>query len=213
MRLKAFFILLLLLAMPAGSSAPQSVGPPRIDIRVAAGGTPVSVAVRGVLSGPSFDELLRSGFPTRLHMRAELWSEGRWFDELAGRYEWDVIIRYDVIERTYMVARVTTDSITPLGTFARFTDARVASEMPFSPPMVEPRRGRKNYYNVQVDVQTIEYRDLDEVRRWLKGEAAPAVQGRRNPGTAITRGFVRLASRIFGGQVRRLEQRSAVFHY
>lgn len=173
----------------------------------------MTVAVRGVLIERNFDELLRSGFPTRIHLRAELWTEGRWFDDVGGRYEWDMIVRYDVIERTYEVARVSSDRIVPLGTFTKFADARAATESPFTPPLAEPLRGRKHYYNVQAEVQTIELRDLDEVQRWLRGEARPAVQGRRNPGTALTRGLRTLVSRLLGGQVRHLEQRSPVFEY
>ena len=208
------FFALMTLALPAiviGQGA--SSGPPRIELRVPTPSSPMAVAVRGVLSERAFDELLRSGFPTRLHLRAELWTVGRYFDDDVDRHEWDMIVRYDVIERTYEVVRVTTDRIVSLGVFSRFADARAATEMPFTPPLAPPTRGRKNYYNVQVDVQTIELKDLDEVQRWLRGEVRPAVQGRRNPGTALTRGLRTLISRLLGGQVRQLEQRSPVFDY
>jgi hypothetical protein len=186
---------------------------PRIELRMPSANNSMSVAVRGVLSERAFDELLRSGFPTRLHFRAELWTVGQWFDNDIDRHEWDLIVRYDVIERTYEVVRVTTDRIVSLGIFNRFADARSATEIPFAPPLALPTPKRKNYYNVQVEVQTIELKDLDEVQRWLRGEARPAVQGRRNPGTALTRGVRTLISRILGGQVRHLEQRSPVFDY
>ena len=190
-----------------------SAGPPRIELRSVNAPTPMTVAARGVLREREFDELLRSGFPTRLHFRAELWSVGRWFDEEIDNHEWDLIVRYDVIERTYEVVRVTSDRIVSLGVFNRFADARNATELPFAPPLSSPRTGRKNYYNVQVEVQTIDLNDLDEVQRWLRGEARPAVQGRRNPGTALTRGVRTLISRLLGGQVRHLEQKSPVFDY
>ena len=186
---------------------------PRIELRIPTPGSPMAVSVRGVLSERTFDELLRSGFPTRLHFRAELWTVGQWFDNSIDRYEWDLIVRYDVIERTYEVARISTDRIVSLGIFNRFADARTATELAFVPPLAQPTPRRKNYYNVQVEVQTIELKDLDEVQRWLRGEARPAVQGRRNPGTALTRGIRTLISRILGGQVRHLEHRSPVFDY
>lgn len=201
-------LIVMVLALSASAMAQ-----PRVELRVPTPTAPVVVAVRDVLSERSFDELLRSGFPTRLHLRTELWRVGGWFDDLIDQREWDVIVRYDVIDRTYEVVRVTTDRIVPLGVFNRFNDARNATEQPFAPPLAAPAPGRKYYYNVQVEVQTIELKDLDEVQRWLRGEARPAVQGRKNPGTALTRGIRTLISRILGGQVRHLEQRSPVFEY
>lgn len=206
---RAFVLVLLAALVPVTSVAAQ----PRVELRVPTADAPMAVAVRGVLNEREFDELLRSGFPTRLHLRAELWTVGRWFDEIIDRHEWDLIVRYDVIERTYEVVRVTTDRIVSLGIFSRFQDARAATELVYLPPLSAPTRGRKNYYTVQVEVQTIELKDLDEVQRWLRGEARPAVQGRRNPGTALTRGIRTLISRLLGGQVRHLEQRSPVFDY
>jgi hypothetical protein len=66
---------------------------------------------------------------------------------------------------------------------------------------------------VQAELQTLDVSDLDELERWLRGEASPAVRGKRNPGTAITRGVRSLASRLLGGEVRRLEARSPAVSY
>jgi hypothetical protein len=71
-----------------------------------------------------------------------------------------------------------------------------------------PRRGQKGYVLVQAELQTLEVSDLDEVARWLRGEAQPAVRGKRSPASALTRGVRTLASRILGGEVRQLEARS-----
>jgi len=64
-----------------------------------------------------------------------------------------------------------------------------------------------------VDVETLDISDLTEMQRWLQGEARPAVQGRRNPGTALTRGLRTLVTRLLGGEVRHLERRSAVLQF
>lgn len=191
----------------------QAQGPPDIDIRFAPGTSVPSVAVRGVLGERAFDELLRNGFPARLHVRAEVWTIGRWFDEIAARQEWDVIVRYDLIDKVYEVDRVLTDRIVSLGVYARFADARAASELPFIPALAPNARGKRGYISVQVDVQTLEMSDLDEVQRWLRGEARPAVQGRRNAGTALTRGFRTLFSRLLGGEVRHLEERTPTMQF
>ena len=63
---------------------------------------------------------------------------GQWFDNSIDRYEWDLIVRYDVIERTYEVARISTDRIVSLGIFNRFADARAATELAFVPPLAQP---------------------------------------------------------------------------
>jgi hypothetical protein len=49
------------------------------------------------------------------------------------------------------------------------------------------------------------------VERWLRGELKPAVRGQRNPGTAVGRGMRTLLARVLGGEMRRLEARSATF--
>lgn len=197
--------------MLAAQALPAQDRAPRIEIRPPAAGSVATVAVRNVLDERPFDELLRSGFPARLHVRTELWSTGRWFNDLVDQAEWDIIVRYDVIDRSYEVARITRDRITTLGVYPRFTDARRATELPHGPALASPAPGRTSYLAVRVDVQTVALSDLDEVRRWLRGEAQPAVQGRRNPGAAITRGFRTLVSRLLGGEVRTLEARSPTF--
>ena len=191
----------------------RAQGPPRVDIRLVPGTVMPSIAVRGVLSERAFDDLLRNGFPARLHFRAEGWVIGRWFDEVVTREEWDIIVRYDLIDHTYEVVRVRGDGFLSLGNYARFADARAASELPFTPPLNVNARGSRGYFAVQVDVQTVEMSDLDEVQRWLRGEARPAVQGRRSPGTALGRGLRTLMSRLLGGEVRHLEARSPAIRF
>jgi hypothetical protein len=166
------------------------------------------VAIRDVLGAKPFEELLRNGFPTRLHVRAELWTSGRWFDELFARDEWDLTVSYDLIERTFDVARRTADRLTSLGSYSNFSDARAASELGFVPTLQMPSRGRRGYIAVQVDVQTVSISDIDEMRRWLRGEVQPAVQGKRNPGSALGSGLRTLVTRMLGGEVRHLEQRT-----
>ena len=169
---------------------------------------PPAIAVRGVLTEAPFEALVRSGFPARLHVRAELWSMGRWFDDVAGRTEWDLVLRYDVVDRVYDVVRVAGDRVIPLGSYARFADARAAMELPVPPTLPALRPGRRGYVLVQAELQVLEVSDLDELDRWIRGEAGPAVRGERNPAGAVTRGLRTLASRILGGEVRRLEAKT-----
>ena len=191
------------------SASPLSAQLPRVELVPSVTPSAPMVAVREVLNEKPFEELLRNGFPTRLHVRVELWTFGRWFDDVSSRDEWDVIVRYDLIERTYDVARITRDRITPLGSYANFADARAASELAYAPSLSTPAKGRRGYIAVQVDVQTVEMSDLDEMQRWLRGEARPAVEGKRNPGSALGAGLRTLVTRMLGGEVRHLEARSS----
>jgi hypothetical protein len=200
-------VALLLLCVGSTATA-RAQSRPEIDIRMTASAFPPAVSVRDVLTEREFDELLRSGFPARLHVRAEVWTQGRWFDEVRGRAEWDVIVQYNVIDRTYDVARLVGTRVTPLGSYLRFADARAASELPHQPALPAPQRGQKAYVLVQAELQTLDVSDLDELERWLRGEATPAVRGKRSPASALTRGVRTLASRLLGGEVRRLEARS-----
>ncbi len=200
----------LLLGLPA---AARGQSRPEIDIRVTPTSYPPLVAVRGVLTERDFDALLRNGFPARIHVRTEIWTVGRWFDDVRGRSEWDVIVQYDVVDRSYNVARIVGGRVTNLGSYLRFADARAASELAFLPPLPAPRRGQRGYVLVQAEVGALEVSDLDELERWLKGEANPAVRGKRSPASALTRGLRTLASRILGGEVRRLEARSGVLQF
>ncbi len=203
----------ILLLLPGASGAASAQSRPEIEIRVAPTSYPPLVAIKGVLTEKPFDELLRSGFPARLHVRAELWTIGRWFDDVLGRVEWDIVVRYDAIDRTYEVARFVEGRLTPLGSYVRFSDARAASELPYLPALTAPPRGRKSYVAVQAELQTLDVSDLDELERWLRGEASPAVRGKKNPSTALTRGVRSLASRLLGGEVRRLEAKSPAVTY
>ncbi len=200
-----------LLLMALGLFLPAVIaaqGPPRVVISPASTTASAMVAVRAVLTEKPFDELLRNGFPARLHIRAELWTVGRWFDDVFARDEWDVIVRYDLVDRSYDVARITSNRISPLGNYAEFEDARAASELAYTPNLATPKPGRRGYMVVQADVQTLDMSDLQEVQRWLRGEARPAVQGKRNPGNALGAGMRTVVTRLLGGQIRHLEARS-----
>jgi hypothetical protein len=169
--------------------------------------------VRGVhmLSDGELRGLLDNGFPVRLHYRVELWSTGGWSNDLRATAEWDVVVRFDQLDRKYEVARLTGDLVTILGRFTEFSDAEQAVERPYRVAIRPPRRGQRSYYNVEIDVETLSLSDLDEVERWLRGELKPAVRGKRNPGTAVTRGVRTLMVRLLGGETRHYEVRSTTF--
>ena len=165
----------------------------------------------GVLDDARLRDLLRSGFPTRLHFRVELWDTGGWIDDLEGSAEWDVVVRFDPLDASYQLARVVGERVTLLGRYRELAQAQAALERPYVPAIRVPRLGRRYYYSARVDVAPMQVSDLDEVERWLRGELRPAVRGERNPGTALGRGIGQLLVRLIGGEGRQLEVRSGTF--
>lgn len=163
-----------------------------------------------VLDDRSLEELLHSGFPARLHYRLELWESGGLFDNLQRHAEWDVIVRYNPLERRYSATRIVSDRATSLGSLGAMRDVDSALAKPFTPPITAPKAGDRNryYWICTLDVEMLSVNDLDEVERWLHGELTPAVHGDRNPGTALGRGVTTLITSVLGGKQRHYEART-----
>jgi hypothetical protein len=172
---------------------------------------PPSVASAGLLSDASMRDLLANGFPARLHYRLERWASGRWFDDLKAAFEWDVILKYDVLGKKYQVVRVVNRRSESLGEYQAVDTAQGAAEAPYKAAISLPKKGQRGYYNLLLDVETLSLSDLDEVQRWLRGELKPAVSGKRNPGTALGRGVRTLVVRLLGGEKRHYEARTGTF--
>ncbi|MEP7346386.1 MAG: hypothetical protein ABI877_14040 [Gemmatimonadaceae bacterium] len=170
-----------------------------------------AVRVENVISDKSMQELLQSGFPAQLHYRVELWSAGGIFHTMRRAVEWDVIVRYDAVAGNYRVANIRDDKVVPIGQFARFAEAVAEVERPYRAPIVAQREPGRQYYTATVEVVTLSFGDLDELERWLRGDAGPAVQGNANPGTALGRGVRKLFARLVGGERRNLRARSGTF--
>jgi hypothetical protein len=172
---------------------------------------PPAVSSSGLLSDGSMRDLLSNGFPARLHYRLERWTSGRWFDDLKAAYDWDVIVKYDVLGKKYQVVRVVNKKVESLGEFPGTNEAENAAEGPYRPAIQLPKKGQRGYYNLLLDVETLSLSDLDEVERWLRGELKPAVSGKTNPGTALGRGVRTLVVRLLGGEKRHYEARTGKF--
>jgi len=172
---------------------------------------PPAVSSAGLLSDPSMRDLLANGFPARLHYRLERWASGRWFDDLKAAFEWDVILKYDVLGKKYQVVRVVNKKAESLGEYPGTADAENAVESPYKVAISLPKKGQRGYYNLLLDVETLSLSDLDEVQRWLKGELKPAVSGKKNPGTALGRGVRTLVVRLLGGEKRHYEAKTGTF--
>jgi hypothetical protein len=182
---------------PGQQDAAQSIGP--------------AIRALDILSDGQTRDLMRNGFPARLHFRIELWHAGGLFNALDGTREWDVIARYDPLDKQYRAARLAGQSVTVLGEFPQFPALAAALGAPYNVPLVPGRGGGKYYYNAVVDVEMLSLNDLDEVERWLRGELTPAVRGQRNPGGVLGRGLRTLFVRLLGAERRHYEVRSKTF--
>ncbi len=135
-------------------------------------------AVRGIdmLADGQTRDLLRSGFPARLHFRVERWTAGGLFNHLDATREWDVVVRYDPLTKQFRAARIVDNSVTVLGDFGAYSDLAAVLSAPYMVPVAPARRGRY-YYSADLDVEMLSLSDLDEVERWLRGELRPCRQG------------------------------------
>ena len=168
------------------------------------------VSARGVLGDKDLLERLQNGFPTRLHFRVELWGTAKFFNDQEGQREWDLVIRYDALDKVYAVVRAQDERVSVLGRFDKLSDAQEAAESPTRVSLV-PRRDDRYYYIVRLGVETLSLSDLNEVESWLKGDFNPAVRGDKPAGTAIGRGLKALFLKLLGGDKRQYERRSTTF--
>jgi hypothetical protein len=170
-----------------------------------------SIVLGPVLADADTRELVRSGFPAQLRFRLELWRESGWFYELERAVTWDVVVAYDPGAQLYRVRRRMGSTIEDLGGYATLTSAQEAMQRPFTVGLSPSRRGRRYYYNLVLDIESLSVSDLDQLERWLRGELQPAVRGKNNPATALGNGVRTLVTRVLGGERRHYEVRSGRF--
>jgi hypothetical protein len=172
---------------------------------------PPIVRSQSLITDGAMLDLLHNGFPARLHYRIERWSTGGWFDDIAAEKEWDVVVRYDALKKFFQVYRVVSRKTTLLGSFESIQEAEASVDAPFPAPISAPKKGRRSYYTLTLDIEAISLTELDEVERWLRGELQPAVRGKKNPGTAVGRGVRTVMVRLLGGEKRHYETRTGTF--
>ena len=185
----------------------------QLDVEVVAGNPSsggASVATENLLADAKTRELLRSGFPARIHYRLELWRKGGLIgNDRLGTAEWDVLVAYDPTAQLYNVVRRTPDNRLHenFGGFSSLELAESQIGRAFRVGLA-PERSGKYYYNLTIDIQTLTVSDLDALEQWLRGPSAPT---RSNPLKAIRSGVGTLLSRLLGGDKRHYEQTSGVF--
>jgi len=197
-------LLLLAAALAAGPAPAQQRRPLTLEVGGAAEQWRPVVRLRGVLRERALGEALESGLPLRFHFRVELWRKGA-IDELVEARELSRAVLRAPLEAGYTLE----DGRTQRG-FATLAATEAALEAAFQPPLRPDGRGRY-YYLAVLDVETLSLSDLEELRRWLRGEARPAVAGRQPVGRAVESGLRRFFVRLLGLPARRYEVRSRSF--
>jgi hypothetical protein len=176
-----------------------------VSVQVQSEGWAPRVVLGPILDGEGIQTSLASGLPVRIRIVTELW-RSRTFDALEGRDEWRATVRLDPLSLRYLVE--TSDGVT--GEVASAAAALSYLQLRLAPALSPERPGRF-YYLARMEVETLSLSDLDELRRWLRGDLGPAVEGREEVGSALGRGLRRLFVRALRLPVQRYEARTQVF--
>jgi hypothetical protein len=195
----------LLLALGAGAAGAQSSA---LGITVGSADAEFRPFVRAngiLLEDRALRDALGSGLPVRFHFRIELW-ERSVPDRLAGAEEVSLALLQDPLDRTYILTNGRSNR-----TYPTLADAEQGITRAVPNTLRPSSAGRRYYYLATLEVETLSLTDLEELRRWLRGEARPAIQGQRPVGRAVGRGLQRALVRMVGLPSRRYEVRSPVF--
>jgi hypothetical protein len=176
----------------------------RVGVSSASAGWRPAVQVGGVMRDQGLREAVESGLPLRFRLRIELWEKG-FFDRLVDVEQASLAVVQNPLDRSYTVDNGLAEQ--RVATLAESEDA-IRAALLFT---LHPRGKGRYYYLAVLDVETLSLSDLEELRRWLRGEARPAVQGRRSVGRAVERGMRRVLVRTIGLPTRRYETRSPTF--
>jgi len=147
---RAFFVLALALivATPLSRRA-AAQSRVQLDVIVPAGTLTAtqapSIVGKNLLADPTTRELLRNGFPTKLHYKLELWKEKGLFNDVEGSTEWEVLVQYDPAAQVYRAVRRNGKQLEDFGSFATLTSVEEPLTRPYRVPL-RPRAQGGRYY-------------------------------------------------------------------
>jgi NADH-quinone oxidoreductase chain I len=160
-----------------------------------------------VLADNSLEEAVQSGLPLRLTFRVELWREG-FFDSLVDTESWTAVLMHEPLDGNYtVVARANPTEAKHAQTYAAARRELEGEQL----LAIRPDRPGRYYYTARLDVETLSLSDLDELRRWLRGELRPAVSGDRSLPAALGEGIKRAFIRMLRLPARQFDARSPRF--
>lgn len=197
----------LLPLLPLGAALAAQT--PTLTVAVTPEPATARVHTTQLLADGKYIDLLRSGFPLRLHYRLELWRvRSTWFDQFVREAAWDAVVRHDPLADDFVLLRSGGNGVPTR--YATAEELAKALEIPYRVTL--PPRGSGRFYFVsRLDVTTLNDTDLRELSNWLRGDMSPAVSGEGSVGEALVRGAQRALVRIAGLPKLTLEARSAEF--
>lgn len=165
----------------------------------------VRVSIENLFADTGIQRSLEAGLPVRLELVTELWRD-RWLDSQESRHEWRATVRFEPLEGRYSVetAGGVVAVVGSLDQAASVLGGEI--EVPLS-----PASSGRYYYLARMQVETLSLSDLEELRRWLRGEMAPAIGSDGNVGSALGRGVLRLFVRALDLPAQRVEARTPRF--
>ena len=190
-------------ATPPGLAA-QADEPLTLELQEAGS---VRIGLGDVLTTGAIRTALESGLPVRLQIVTELWRD-QFFDSQEGREEWHATVWFDPLAETYSVEALERSvglSDSPAGAMQILRSALRSG--------LRPSREGTYYYLGRLQIETLSLSDIEELRRWLRGELAPTVGGDEVVGGAIGRGIRRLFVRALGLPVIQYQARSVEFDW
>lgn len=167
----------------------------------------VRIEIGDIFATGGTRQSIESGLPLRIRVVTELWRD-RFFDAQEGREEWRATVLYEPLSGTYRVE--TSDA--PVGR-AESPEATIELLRSAVESSLRPEESGTYYYLARIEVETLSLSDLEELRRWLQGELAPAVDGDEAVGGALGRGIRRLFVRALGLPALRSQTRTPEFDW
>jgi len=171
----AFALLLSLALLDAAPAPAQS----RAPLSVSVGGASVrwrpTVRMQGVLRDRALHDALMNGLPLRFHLRVELWLKAEPFDQLVGVQEMSRALLRAPLGEGY-----TLEDGRVQRRYSTLAAAQTALQAALAPTL-GPRTGGRHYYLVRLNVETLSLDELDDMRRWLRGETPPPAEPGRQP--------------------------------
>ncbi|HEY6219897.1 MAG TPA: hypothetical protein VIV65_07545 [Gemmatimonadaceae bacterium] len=205
----------ILLLLVATSSSRAQKGSPQLTLSVPPGMAAKSdlptVAFANMLTEGHLRDLLTAGWPMVLHCRLDLWKKGFIAYSQESAIEWDYIVEYSTSAQTYTVKMQQGNRLDVLGVVKNISDAEQLVDRPIKPAISPQESGGRYYYDLSVDLSALRMSDLDAWQRWVRGEAQPAVKGRRSVFSAFKEGVGSLMSRVLGGDRQHYDRRSETF--
>jgi hypothetical protein len=165
-----WFVALLLLGAGVERMEAQDRAP-RIAISIdSSKKTAALVRTYNLLEDTPWLTVLRQGLPVRLRYRIDVWRSRQVLaDQLAGQYEWQVVLRNQPLLDQFTLYRIFPNQKARSYTYA--TSGALAASLGnlYSIPFELKEEGI-HYYSVSLRMETLSDSDLDDFNRALRGE-------------------------------------------